>query len=322
MKNRDFVVDSLQKEIHDQVQEIKLIDTGYDSTNIVWDIKTKHNGEIILKISSQITDTSKSLFWLGQELLFGSDPSKSLNYQNELSKFLNSYGIVPVPRIIQYDASLNNAFGGPYLVVEKMLGSSLPQGSEIEIKFMSDAALMEQLGKQIASLHLKTFPRIGNVSGSLQVKPMDFKDRLITTLRELASHPLAQDNDEVQTLLPNIIKQAQEMDIPKTIATIMLDLWPSQFLSDNKKITALIDIESYVHGPIELELTVLELWVENIEAFKKGYTAVNPNFPNLDQTRGIYRYLLYLMYSCPQQGLNNLLHAPAKFCYQQPAIKP
>ena len=121
------------------------------------------------------------------------------------------------------------------------------------------------------------------------------------------------DDPEVRASLHQFTEVAREMPTPNHMSLIMPDLAPSQFLTNDGRITALIDTESYVRGPAELELAVVELWTENPEAFRAGYLEVNDIFPRIGDCREAYRYFIYLLYNAPPKGLSKWLEAPEYF---------
>jgi len=131
-------------------------------------------------------------------------------------------------------------------------------------------------------------------------------------METLASHTWANDL-EVGESLPDFMSAARQMSPPEQISLIMPDMGPGQFLTDNRRITALIDIESYVRGPVELELAVLEFWTADAEAFRAGYLEVNDSFPHIGDVRMVYRYFIYLLYNAPPKGMANWLEAPTVF---------
>jgi len=89
----------------------------------------------------------------------------------------------------------------------------------------------------------------------------------------------------------------------------MPDLSPSQFLVDEGGIAGLVDIESYVRGPVELELAVLEFWLEHLDAFREGYEQ-HVALPSISDYRDVYRFLIYVMYGAPPRAYCEWRDAP------------
>ena len=171
---------------------------------------------------------------------------------------------------------------------------------------------MRQLGRQIGTLHASRYPGLGNFPETETFTPGEFPERLARTMETLAARVWA-DDLEVRQSLPHFMRAARQMSPPDHISLIMPDMGPGQFLTDQRHITALIDIESYIRGPAELELAVLELWIANAEAFRAGYVEVNGNFPDIGGVRMVYRFFIYLLYHAPPKGLVNWLGAATIF---------
>ena len=52
---------------------------------------------------------------------------------------------------------------------------------------------------------------------------------------------------------------------------IMVDICADQFLYNNEEIAACVDLDSYVIGPVEWELSMLKNQVLDWDSFKAGY---------------------------------------------------
>jgi hypothetical protein len=88
---------------------------------------------------------------------------------------------------------------------------------------------------------------------------------------------------------------------------IMPDISANQFIysHDLEKINGVIDLDAYIIGPKELELTILELCIPNTECadyFKKGYELYN-KLPILKNYRKIFRFISYL---CDLEQIENI----------------
>ena len=82
---------------------------------------------------------------------------------------------------------------------------------------------------------------------------------------------------------------------PESFYPIMPDISGNQFLYGEgfRKIAAVVDLDAYVSGPRELELTIVELCLTHGEDFRKGYEAYRP-LPELSRCRSFYRFFSYL----------------------------
>lgn len=304
------MINRIQKVFVERIIRVERIDPGYPNTNDVWLVETE-NGPRVLKIYRHFQEKSESTFWPGLKMLFGCQPLREIANRPSLSCYLNDHGEISVPRILKYELS-DKPFGNPYRIVENMPGISIPYNSSQYEDFVSSAEIMRQFGRHIGKLHLTKYIHFGNFPQTQSFLPQDFPQRLAYTLRELSSYVWC-DDIEVQESIPEFIDMAEESPPPNYISLIMPDIGPGQFLTEGNRIMALVDIESYVRGPIELELTVIELWATEYVAFREGYEEVRGCFPSLDKVRTVYRFFIYLLFHAPPKGLANWIDAPIRF---------
>lgn len=104
---------------------------------------------------------------------------------------------------------------------------------------------------------------------------------------------------EGKTLLPKIVNKTMVKQLAEHIAIchqhqlIMPDLRWDQFLTDGKKITALVDLDALISGSIELEFVILEYLLTNQQAdwFLVEYSKTAMP-PKIFKIREKYRTLL------------------------------
>jgi Ser/Thr protein kinase RdoA (MazF antagonist) len=289
------------------------IDPGRENTNDIFEVESKE-GSCIIKIPKVIRDPHNT-FWSGLKQLFGLNIIVSINSQKLLSKYIRHYGIITVPRVLQADGSNNNVLGRPFVILEKMYGEPIIHNGDIEQQIKQDKDFMYQLGTHLGALHAKKLEYFGTLKHNKQLLA-DFPEKLAATISRLAKFRKAQQDPDLQAMLPIYLQQAREMDIPEHCGVIMPDLWLNQFLVDldQKQLSACIDIEACVVGPVDLELSLIELWLGNLGKFKEGYFSVNKHWPaEIEQNRLLYRYFLFLLYGCPEAGLDACMYSRAKF---------
>ncbi len=303
------MIQKLQFIFEDPIVNVRKMEPGHDSTNDVYAVLTQR-GRFIVKI---VKDPSmKGLFWKGLHLLFGTTHEISIKHQQGLSEHLNRFNGIPVPKVIKAQWDPNNPLNKPYIVMEVMPGNPVAQESDLATHITQDPDIAYQLGAFLTQLHKQIFSFFGNLE--LEGLPLsEFPQRLASTMEFLAKSKKAKEDKEVQALLPYFLVKAKSMPAPTSAGLIMLDLWPSQFLANEKGFTSLIDIESYVIGPIEMELVLLELWLKKRSKFKEAYMTAGVHWPDYEATREIYRFFLYLLYDCPPAGLSNCLDSKGKF---------
>ncbi len=304
------MIDFFQPIFTSKISKVTVIDPGRDSTNDVFLIET-NTGPYILKVLKDIYPNC-SVFWRGLNYLFNANHEVTYHNIQNLSDYLNKLGVVKVPKVIKAVGSFQNPIQRPYVILEKMQGRPIPHESDISNEFAGGVDSNYQLGELLAKIHAQKFDYFGNISG--QGEPLSkFSLKFKETIKKLASTRKALQDPQLQQLLPLFLKQAETLPTPKSTGLIMLDLWPSQFLAGTNDFSALIDFESYVVGPIELELVLVELWLGRHDKFKEAYQSKGAKWPDFEEYRELYRYFLYLLYDCPEMGLKACLDSKALF---------
>lgn len=303
-------IDYFQPIFTSKIFKVTPINPGYGNTNDVYLMNT-NTGNYILKVLKDIYPNS-SVFWRGLNNLFEANHEATYQNLDNLSDYLKKLTVVSVPKIIKTEASFHNPIQKPYMIVEMMQGIPIPHESEISNQLAKSGEVAYQLGQLLSKIHAQKFDYFGNISGT-GLPLSKFPLKLAETIRKLASTRKASQNKQIQQMLPFFLKQAENMPVPKSTGLIMLDLWPSQFLAGDHNFSALIDIESYVVGPIELELVLVELWLGKHDKFKEAYLEKGAIWPNFEAQRELYRYFIYLLYDCPELGVETCLSSEALF---------
>lgn len=74
---------------------------------------------------------------------------------------------------------------------------------------------------------------------------------------------------------------------------IMADMSADQFLYDKDRIAACVDLDAYVIGPVEWELSFLRKQVEDWDSFRAGYETYQ-NMPQLEEVSDFFFFLMAL----------------------------
>jgi hypothetical protein len=248
----------------------------------VWMVETDEE-EVVVR-TTRMREVPMEDFWWGIHHLFGVDPTHVFALE-PLNDLLNQLSSIPVPRVLRK----GHVDEKPYVVVEKMPGQVVTSFAGLPLR------AAESLGEALARIHSRSFPMFGLPTGAFQYPPASFHERLVDTLRGLVSR-FYKGQDEISDLLEEICGAAMGLPVPDFGSLIMMDMDPTQFLSDGQDITALIDTECCCVGPRALELVALEYLfdADSADAFASGYCKVCP-FPDLSEVRPVYRYLNRLL---------------------------
>jgi aminoglycoside phosphotransferase (APT) family kinase protein len=222
-------------------------------------------------------------FWGCLHALFGIDPLTAAEAV-PIYRLLSDVSPIAVPQVVR----VAEMHGRPWLVVDLMHGTPLRGFDEL-----SDAGLHD-FGRALATIHARRFHTLGNPSGSMRYPPADFPRRLSHVLREWdRSHP---DGPLPAALAADMRAAVDQLPPPTEGALVLPDMFAPQFLEQDGRITAIVDVDAYVVGPRELDLVGLEYFVDARTAplIARGYREIAP-LPPLRRVRRAYRYLLWVL---------------------------
>ena len=74
---------------------------------------------------------------------------------------------------------------------------------------------------------------------------------------------------------------------------MMVDICANQFLYDREDIVACVDLDSYVIGPVEWELSFLKKQIEDWTNFKAGYETYQ-SMPEVEEVSDMFYFLMGL----------------------------
>ncbi len=272
----------LQFLFNEQIREICELSPGYeDHASDVWLVKTE-NQEAVVR-SSRMTDEPDNDFWWGCKKLFGIDP-RDVYQLESVNNVLSEISSLPIPRVIKKTESSRQ-----FVVVEKL------EGHTVKDFLGQPPSVLQSLGEGLARIHKNKRDYVGSPSGIFKVGLMDSHKHLINGMTELVSK-FYSNQYKIKDKLPAILKLLKNLPAPNSSTFVLIDIDPSQFLSNNKVITGLVDTEAYVIAPREFDFIGLEYILDekSAEDFKMGYERVM-EIPNLHQCRLPYRYLYRLL---------------------------
>jgi len=101
---------------------------------------------------------------------------------------------------------------------------------------------------------------------------------------------------QAQKLLPQMIAVLKGIPTPNHSTFILVDMDPSQFITNSEVITGLVDTEVYVLGPREFDFIGLEYLMDKDSAdiFKNAYQK-HLSLPDLELYRTPYRFFYRLL---------------------------
>lgn len=223
-------------------------------------------------------------FWWGCKKLFGIDPRQVYELEN-VNNILNDITSIPVPKII----NKGKAFSREFVVVEKL------NGVVVQSFTGQPSTVLQSLGEGLARIHQHKVNYVGTPSGNFKVKLEEFNQHLKDTMTKLVSRFYC-NQEQIKNKLDEIHNLINELPSPEYSSFVLVDMDSTQFLSNEKEITGLVDTEAYVIAPRELDFIGLEYVLDEKSAkeFKVGYERIM-GLPDLTKCREPYRYLYRLL---------------------------
>jgi len=274
---------NLKQIFPEPIEQITYLDPGYSGhASDVWLVKTTSREYVVR--TSRWTEPPSREFWWGCHDLFGIDPRRMQHFAANAA-MLSSIADIPAPRVHAHPV----IEGKEYLVVEKMNG-------EVCRSFVGQPdPLLHQFGVWLARVHMQRYDYFGNLANTQnEPKPL-FHARLSQTIRQLVERDYANDR-KIVAQLDDIVLELSALPVPDHFCPIFIDLDPSQFLIQNGRLSAVVDVEAFAVGPREFDFIGLEYVLDETAAapFLKGYsTILDP--PDISMYRKAYRYFYRLL---------------------------
>lgn len=264
-----------------------------DSSHKLWFCETV-DGPMVLKLCDQQT-IQQSTFWRGMNSLFDISFPASLGNIAEVYQYISNVSPLAIPAFIASQKAI--------FILAKWLPGNDVQTSRIT------SVTVTSLAKHLGLLHQQQHshwgclqqPRFSATEWSLRVKN--------TVLLLAQQSAFAVD----KTLLQKALAQAEHLN-ESSFVPIMPDLRWDQFLMDQDKLSALVDLDAIVYGPSTLEFVLLEYLLDQTQAesFADEYQCYQL-IPDLSEVRLVYRLLLFLMNVLGETQLDIWLNYPKRF---------
>ncbi|MBE5104948.1 nitrate reductase [Bacillus thuringiensis] len=291
----------LQQLFTSPILSIRALHPGYeDHASDVFLVQTEDK-EVIVR-SSKMNEEPNNDFWWGCKNLFGINP-RNVHHLETVHTSLQKLTNLPIPTILQKHI-LN---GREYIVAEKLKRDTLQS-------FLGQPdSILFSLGKGLAEIHSFQADFIGNPSRTFQVPLEEFKSHILKVSKDLVNM-FYSDNASIHTAFHTFKSQLSSLPTQKESTLVLIDMDPTQFLSDGMTITGLVDTEAYAIAPREFDFIGLEyvLTEKEARAFKQGYETIMP-IPRLEECRQPYRYLYRLLSVQGSVELEKWLRHPSYF---------
>ena len=290
----------LQTLFPDKIISVKELSPGYENhSSDVWLVKTDCRDVIVR--SSRSDDSNLGPFWGGCLAAFGIN-SRNVFALEAVNNILNNISTIQVPKVIG-----KGFIDKEYVIVEKL------EGQMVKSFIGQPKEFVHSLGVGLAQIHSKKMNYAGNPNGTFRIALEEFHSHLAKAMEDMVNEYYSSE-EKIVSALPQLSKIMRKLCPPEYSSYILVDMDPTQFLSDGKVITGLVDTEAYVIGPRELDFIALEYVLDRKSAadFISGYKSVL-DIPNLTHCRLPYRYLYRLIEIQGRDDLVKWLNHPILF---------
>lgn len=273
----------LQFLFSERIKEVQELHPGYeDHASDVWLVKTDER-EVVVR-SSRMCDEPSNDFWWGCKRLFGIDPRNAFGLE-QINDTLQDITSIPIPQVIK-KAKIDSK---EFVVVDKLSGTMVPS-------FINQpSTVLQDLGEGLARIHQYQVNYVGSPSGQFKIPLSRFKQHLLESMTDLVVN-FYKNDFAISRKLPEMIKRIEGITDPTSATLVLVDMDPTQFLSNGERLTGLVDTEAYVLAPRELDFIGLEYVLDKRSAkdFMIGYKRIM-EIPDLETCRLPYRYLYRLL---------------------------
>lgn len=249
---------------------------------------------MVLKLCDHF-NIQKSTFWLAMNSLFAINFPASLASIDNVYQRISKMSPLDIPCFIAAEDST--------FVLTKWLS-----GTDLHASAVTND-MIKSLSRHIGLLHQQQHPQWGSLQQP-EFTATDWPLRLKNTLQLVAQQTIYSiDKAVLQQALNQTEQLAENLFVP-----IMPDLRWDQFLMQQDKLTALVDLDAIVYGPQALEFVLLEYLLDQnqVELFAVEYMNYQ-TIPDLAAVRLPYRLLLFLMNVLGETDLNSWLNHPERF---------
>lgn len=230
----------------------------------------------ILKTPLMIGD-NLSPFWLMMKNIFFFTFEKQNEHLNDLYDVLKDNPHISVAPFIVAD---NEAMIYEYMQGNSWDGDEFPMGTDNAYK----------LGKYVGYNHQIAHKNCG-IIGIEDVK--DFYSRVLLHIEECI-HTHWNSEESIDKEVKLYFEELKENHFTSSkYSLMMVDMCADQFLYNRDNIVSCVDLDAYIIGPVEWELSFLKTQIEDWDSFKNGYETYQ-SMPLFEESSKLFFFLMAL----------------------------
>jgi Ser/Thr protein kinase RdoA (MazF antagonist) len=270
----DLVRTSAEKALGETVASIDFVALN---SNHLYRLETASGTRYSLRIP-RLHTSALSPFWQHLQDVFGLGYGTQLRNIDPILRAIDEDGLLQAPRPV----AVTTVGDRPAYILSWVEGTSWEPD-----EFPDSGSVHERLGKYVARLHLRTYDKLGTLTEQA-IDPAEFVARANSSMQRTISRFWSHRPDirgwferHATAIDPNVFSG--------NLAPIMPDISGNQFVYRDETLAGVVDLDSYVVGPRELELAVAEMCLTRPEDFRRGYESVLP-LPRFAEFRAYCRF--------------------------------
>lgn len=187
---------------------------------------------------------------------------------------------------------------------EKMMIYEYVEGCSLDAdEFPRGTDNANRLGKYVGYIHKNAYENCGIIG--VQDVP-DFYERVLLHIEEYIQ-TYWNSGEAVDQKVRCYFETLRERRFTSSRnALIMVDMCADQFLYEGENVKTCVDLDAYVIGPVEWELSFLKTQIEDWDSFKRGYE-VYQAMPAFEQTSKLFFFLMALNAYWDKDAMDDLL---------------
>ncbi|MET9022605.1 phosphotransferase [Actinopolymorpha sp. NPDC004070] len=262
-------------------ETVTSVDLMARSSNFLYRLRTTSGASYSLRVP-RLRASALSPFWQHLQDVFGLRYGTQLLNVDPILHAVDEDGLLQAPRPV----ASTTVGDRPAYILTWVDGTAWEPDD-----FPDSGPVNERLGEYVARLHLRTYDRYGTLTEQA-FDPVEFVTRSNASMQRMISRFWSH-QPEVGAWFERHAKAMDPDVFSGHVAPIMPDISGNQFVYRDGTLAGVVDLDSYVVGPRELELAVAEMCLTRPEDFRRGYESVLP-LPPMQEVRTYCRFWMLL----------------------------
>jgi hypothetical protein len=248
----------------------------------------------------RLTQTNLSAFWQQLTDVFGFAYPPRPDQLGWIATRIRDVGHLAAPAVLAHGA----VCGRESVVTEWLLGEPWEPD-----QFPDDDTTCARLGDFLGRMHNEAAAGFGPILGALS-PPSEYVAVASASIEATLDRHWT---EEAAAQIRGIVGQKRSgANVVSDFCPVMPDISGNQFLYGDAGLAAAVDLDAYVVGPVELELTVVEWCLPRGDAFRQGYERHRP-LPEFAAFRDFHRATVMVNEPALSGDVDRLLHENIHF---------